>query len=77
MTDFDAMLDAMLDAMPNAAEEIDALRAKVHNEGPSEPESGAEDEAEGGEPAMPGFKPIPPDMQDEEETEEEDEEAMY
>jgi len=71
------MLDEMLDAFPKAADTIDELRSIVHSEGASEPEAAMEDEAEGEEPAMPGFKPIPPEMQDEEEAEEEDEEAMY
>jgi hypothetical protein len=76
MKDIDAMLDELMDMLPNAAEEIEELRSKAHSEEPGMPaeeEGMMEEEA----PAMPGFKPIPPDMQDEEETEEEDEEAMY
>ena len=74
--DFQEMLDAMLDQFPKAAGKIEALKAEIgmgSDEG-AIPE--ADDMAEGGEPPMGKFKPIPADMMDEEPVED-DEEVMY
>jgi hypothetical protein len=78
MKDFEQMLDELLDMHPEAAEEVEALRAKV-SEGMED--MGEDMMAEGEEMEMAAegpapFKPIPADLMDEEE-EEDEEEAMY
>jgi len=77
--DIGAMLDEFMDQYPQAADEIEALRAKVDGAeagmDKAEPEEGGELEIE----IKPGMhKPIPKELMDEEEpAEEDDEESMY
>lgn len=78
MKDFDMMLDELLDMHPEAVKEVAALRSKVSAEGGKMEAEGEEMMMEGEEMeegSMP-FKPIPADLADEEEAEE-DEEEMY
>jgi hypothetical protein len=75
MKDFEMMLDELLDMHPEAAKEVEALRAKV-SEGMEDMGEDMMVEGEEMEQGAAPFKPIPADLMDEEE-EEDEEEAMY
>jgi hypothetical protein len=78
MKGFDEMLDEFMDQYPQAADEIEALRAKVGGAESGMAEEMPEDEGELEIEIKPGMhKPIPKDLMDDEEAVEDDEESMY
>lgn len=79
MKGFDEMLDEFMDQYPQAADEIEALRAKVGGAEMGMDEEAPEEEGKLEIEIKPGMtKPIPKDLQDDEEVaEEDDEESMF
>ena len=76
MKNFETMLDELLDMHPEAAKEVEALRAKVSEDMGEDMMEGEEEDMEMAAEGPAPFKPVPADLMDEEE-EEDEEEAMY